>query len=50
MLGDSGRGFRLIQGLSAGVELGGASVYLAEIATPGRGFYTACNPAASKWL
>jgi MFS family permease len=33
---------RLIQGLSAGVELGGASVYLAEIATPGRrGFYTA---------
>jgi len=33
---------RLIQGLSAGVELGGTSVYLAEIATPGRrGFYTA---------
>jgi len=32
---------RLLQGLSAGVELGGASVYLAEIATPGnRGFYT----------
>ena len=31
---------RLIQGLSAGVELGGVSVYLAEIATPGnRGFY-----------
>jgi MFS family permease len=33
---------RLVQGLSAGVEVGGASVYLAEIATPGRrGFYTA---------
>ncbi|HVZ22125.1 MAG TPA: MFS transporter, partial [Vicinamibacterales bacterium] len=32
---------RLLQGLSAGVELGGVSVYLAEIATPGRrGFYT----------
>jgi MHS family citrate/tricarballylate:H+ symporter-like MFS transporter len=26
---------RLLQGLSAGVELGGVSVYLAEIATPG---------------
>jgi MFS family permease len=33
---------RLLQGLSAGVEIGGASVYLAEIATPGnRGFYAA---------
>jgi metabolite-proton symporter len=33
---------RLIQGFSAGVELGGVSVYLAEIATPGnRGFYCA---------
>ena len=31
---------RLLQGLSAGVELGGVSVYLAEIATRGRrGFY-----------
>jgi MFS family permease len=31
---------RLIQGLSAGVELGGVSVYLSEIATPGnKGFY-----------
>ena len=31
---------RLIQGFSAGVELGGVSVYLSEIATPGRkGFY-----------
>ena len=27
---------RLLQGLSAGVELGGVSIYLAEIATPGR--------------
>ncbi len=33
---------RLLQGLSAGVEIGGASVYLAEIATPGhKGFFTA---------
>ncbi len=33
---------RLIQGFSAGVELGGVSVYLAEIATPGnKGFYVA---------
>ncbi len=32
---------RLLQGFSAGVELGGVSVYLSEIATPGRkGFYT----------
>ena len=32
---------RLIQGFSAGVEIGGCSIYLAEIATPGnRGFYT----------
>lgn len=32
---------RLLQGFSAGVELGGVSVYLAEIATPGnRGFYS----------
>ena len=31
---------RLVQGFSAGVELGGVSVYLAEIATPGhKGFY-----------
>ncbi len=31
---------RLVQGLSAGVELGGVSVYLSEIATKGReGFY-----------
>src|SRR5215468_7719841 len=33
---------RMLQGLSAGVEVGGASVYLAEIATPGRkGFFVA---------
>ena len=33
---------RLLQGFSAGMELGGVSVYLAEIATPGnRGFYCA---------
>src|SRR4029077_20430081 len=31
---------RLVQGFSAGVEIGGVSVYLAEIATPGnKGFY-----------
>jgi MFS family permease len=31
---------RLVQGLSAGVEIGGVSVYLSEIATPGhKGFY-----------
>jgi len=33
---------RLLQGFSAGVELGGVSVYLSEIATPGhKGFYVA---------
>jgi metabolite-proton symporter len=32
---------RLLQGFSAGVELGGVSVYLSEIATPGhKGFFT----------
>ena len=32
---------RLLQGFSAGVEIGGVSVYLAEIATPGhKGFYS----------
>jgi MHS family citrate/tricarballylate:H+ symporter-like MFS transporter len=31
---------RLLQGFSAGVELGGVSIYLSEIATPGnKGFY-----------
>lgn len=32
---------RLLQGFSAGAELGSVSVYLSEIATPGKkGFYT----------
>jgi metabolite-proton symporter len=42
-------GGRLIQGFSAGVELGGVSVYLAEIATPGhRGFYCAWQSASQQ--
>ena len=40
---------RLLQGLSAGVEVGGASVYLAEIATPGnRGFYSSWQSASQQ--
>jgi MFS family permease len=40
---------RLLQGLSAGVELGGVSIYLAEIATPGhRGFYCAWQSASQQ--
>lgn len=40
---------RLIQGFSAGVELGGVSVYLAEISTPGRkGFYTSFQSASQQ--
>src|SRR6202140_1302553 len=40
---------RLIQGFSAGVELGGVSVYLAEIATPGnRGFYTSFQSSSQQ--
>jgi len=40
---------RLIQGFSAGVELGGVSVYLAEIATPGhRGFYCSWQSASQQ--
>src|ERR1700748_3697007 len=40
---------RLIQGFSAGVELGGVSVYLSEIATPGnRGFYTSFQSASQQ--
>jgi MHS family citrate/tricarballylate:H+ symporter-like MFS transporter len=40
---------RLLQGFSAGVELGGVSVYLSEIATPGRkGFYTAWQSASQQ--
>jgi MFS family permease len=41
---------RLLQGFSAGVELGSASVYLAEIATPGnRGFYVSWQNASQQW-
>jgi MHS family citrate/tricarballylate:H+ symporter-like MFS transporter len=37
---------RLLQGFSAGVELGGVSVYLAEMATPGhKGFYVSWQSA-----
>src|SRR5215471_7952989 len=40
---------RLVQGLSAGVEVGGVSVYLAEIATPGRkGFFVAWQSASQQ--
>jgi metabolite-proton symporter len=40
---------RLLQGLSAGVELGGVSVYLAEIATPNRrGFYCSWQSASQQ--
>jgi MFS family permease len=40
---------RLLQGLSAGVELGAVSVYLAEIATPGRkGFYVSWQSASQQ--
>ena len=40
---------RLLQGLSAGVELGGVSVYLAEIATEGnRGFYCSWQSASQQ--
>ena len=40
---------RLLQGLSAGVELGGVSVYLSEISTPGnRGFYVAWQSASQQ--
>ena len=40
---------RLLQGFSAGAELGGVSVYLAEIATPGRrGFYTAWQSSSQQ--
>jgi metabolite-proton symporter len=40
---------RLVQGLSAGVEVGTASVYLAEIATPGhRGFYCSWQSASQQ--
>ncbi|MBG6287640.1 MFS transporter [Pseudomonas nitroreducens] len=40
---------RLLQGFSAGAEMGGVSVYLSEIATPGRtGFYTAWQSASQQ--
>jgi MHS family citrate/tricarballylate:H+ symporter-like MFS transporter len=40
---------RLLQGFSAGVELGGVSIYLFEIATPGhRGFYTSFQSASQQ--
>ncbi|PYS55366.1 MAG: citrate-proton symporter [Acidobacteria bacterium] len=40
---------RLVQGLSAGVEIGGVSVYLAEIATAGRkGFFVSWQSASQQ--
>lgn len=40
---------RLVQGLSAGVEAGGVSVYLFEIATPGhKGFYVSWQAASQQ--
>ena len=40
---------RLLQGFSAGMELGGVSVYLAEIATPGRrGLYVSWQSASQQ--
>src|SRR5205809_2845539 len=40
---------RLLQGFSAGMELGGVSVYLAEIATPGhKGFYVSWQSASQQ--
>ena len=40
---------RLLQGFSAGVELGGVSVYLSEMATPGKkGFYASWQSASQQ--
>lgn len=40
---------RLLQGFSAGVELGGVSVYLSEMATPGRkGFFVSWQSASQQ--
>jgi MFS transporter, MHS family, citrate/tricarballylate:H+ symporter len=40
---------RLLQGFSAGVELGGVSVYLSEMATPGhKGFYVSFQSASQQ--
>ncbi|EJL7594014.1 tricarballylate/proton symporter TcuC [Salmonella enterica] len=48
LLGRLLQGF-LLQGFSAGVELGGVSVYLSEIATPGnKGFYTSWQSASQQ--
>lgn len=42
-------GGRLLQGFSAGAEVGGVSVYLAEIATPGRtGFFASWQSASQQ--
>jgi MFS family permease len=42
-------GGRLLQGFSAGMELGGVSVYLSEIATPGnKGFYVSWQSASQQ--
>jgi len=41
---------RLLQGFSAGMELGGVSVYLSEIATPGhKGFYVSWQSASQQF-
>src|SRR6185295_7243768 len=41
---------RLLQGFSAGVELGSVSVYLSEIATPGhKGFYVSWQNASQQF-
>jgi len=41
---------RLLQGFSAGVELGSVSVYLSEIATAGhKGFYVSWQNASQQW-
>jgi len=41
---------RLFQGFSAGVELGGVSVYLSEMATPGhKGFFVAWQSASQQF-
>src|SRR5260370_5733040 len=40
---------RLLQGFSAGMELGGVSVHLAEIPTPGhKGFYVSLQSASQR--
>ena len=40
---------RMVQGISAGVEIGGVSVYLAEISTPGhKGFFVSWQSASQQ--